>query len=130
MNVNKLLKLVGPKLKQDELDVFLGEVLFADQSYGDSQVSFQKVLIIPICLSLLCPSSGHMIIPLIDIKAPPIPYSIGLVGTYLLTYLSGFNAEIITYYLISSTNFLVHSYSCMNFCGISAWTPLLTLAVY
>ena len=40
MNVNKLLKLVGPKLKQDELDVFLGEVLFADQSYGDSQVSF------------------------------------------------------------------------------------------
>ena len=42
MNVNKLLKLVGPKLKQDELDVFLGEVLFADQSYGDSQVSFKK----------------------------------------------------------------------------------------
>ena len=46
MNVNKLLKLVGPKLKQDELDVFLGEVLFADQSYGDSQVSFQKYRII------------------------------------------------------------------------------------
>ena len=46
MNVNKLLKLVGPKLKQDELDVFLGEVLFADQSYGDSQVSLQKYHII------------------------------------------------------------------------------------
>lgn len=39
MDVNKLLKLIGPKLKQDELDVFLGVVLAADQCYGDSQVT-------------------------------------------------------------------------------------------
>lgn len=38
MNLNKLLKLVGPKLNQEELDVFLGDVVFADQSYGEAQV--------------------------------------------------------------------------------------------